>query len=204
MIFRKNIKKDHLTKRKLEEKLWESEERYRILFESVPDAIGTVDNKGFITSLNPATIEMTGYTRPEVLGKHFAELESTLSGDIPKYYKIFNAYIRGKKIPPFEAKWKHKNGDIRYVEMHIAPIKKRFRLMGLVAILRDITDRKKVENELRISEGRYRSLFVNSIDGIYRSTKDGKYIDANPSLVKMLGYRSKKELLSINIARELY
>jgi diguanylate cyclase (GGDEF)-like protein/PAS domain S-box-containing protein len=55
-----------------------------------------------------------------------------------------------------------------------------------------------------MSEGRYRSLFVNSIDGIYRSTKNGKYIDVNPSLVKMLGYGSKEELLSINIATELY
>ena len=204
MIFRKNIKNDLLEKRELEEKLWESEEKYRILFESAPDGIGTADNKGFITSFNQATIDMTGYTRAEVIGKHFAELKSTLTGDIPKYVKIFNAYLRGKKIPPVEAKWKHKNGDIKYVEMHIAPIKKGLRLIGLLAILRDITDRKKIENELKISEGHYRSLFENSIDGIYRSTKSGKFIDANPSLVKMLGYKSKAELLSINITTELY
>ncbi len=143
MNFKKNTNKDRIEKRKLEEKLWESEERYRILFESAPDAIGTVDNKGFITSFNQATIDLTGYTRAEVIGRHFAELGSTLSSDIPKYIKIFNAYIRGKKIPPFEAKWKHKNGDIRYVEMHIAPIKRKLRLVGLIAILRDITDKKK-------------------------------------------------------------
>lgn len=204
MIFRKKINKDSLTKRKLEKKLWESEERYRLLFESAPDVICTVDCKGFVTSFNPAAIKMAGYKNEEAMGKHFSELGSTLKKDIPKYFKIFNSYIRGKKIPPFVINWKHKNGDIRHAEIHIAPIKKRLRLIGLLAVVRDITDRKKVENELRISEGHYRSLFENSIDGIYRSTKDGKYINANPSLVKMLGYKSKAELLSINIATKLY
>ena len=59
MIIRENISKYLKEKKNLEKKLWESEERYKILFESVPDAIGTIDNKGFITSLNQATIDMT-------------------------------------------------------------------------------------------------------------------------------------------------
>ncbi|MCJ7665614.1 MAG: diguanylate cyclase [Actinobacteria bacterium] len=50
----------------------------------------------------------------------------------------------------------------------------------------------------------YKSFFYNSLDGIYRSTIDGKYINANPALIKMLGYRSKKELFSINIPDQLY
>ncbi|MFC2144723.1 HD domain-containing phosphohydrolase [Actinomycetota bacterium] len=61
-----------------------------------------------------------------------------------------------------------------------------------------------VQNSLKRSEGRYRSLFENSLDGIYISTKDGKYIDANPSLVRMLDYASREELLSVNIPEKVY
>ncbi|MFZ3086271.1 MAG: GGDEF domain-containing protein [Candidatus Hydromicrobium sp.] len=54
------------------------------------------------------------------------------------------------------------------------------------------------------SEELYRSLFQDSLDGIYISTLDGKYIDVNPALVKILGYSSKEELLSINIPEQFY
>lgn len=68
----------------------------------------------------------------------------------------------------------------------------------------DISDIKKAEEKIRESEERYRSLFENSLDGIYRTTLGGKYIDANPALVKMLGYGSKDELLAIDIPTQLY
>ncbi|MHB1376514.1 MAG: sensor domain-containing diguanylate cyclase [Candidatus Humimicrobiaceae bacterium] len=47
-------------------------------------------------------------------------------------------------------------------------------------------------------------LFERSIDGIYKSTLDGKYIDVNPAFIKMLGYKNKKELMSIDIPAQLY
>ncbi len=63
---------------------------------------------------------------------------------------------------------------------------------------------KLIEEKVRESEERYRSLFENSLDGIYRTTLRGKYIDANPALVEMLGYGSKDELLEIDIPTQLY
>ena len=56
----------------------------------------------------------------------------------------------------------------------------------------------------RINNYQYSSLFENSIDGIYRSTVDGKYLDANTALIGMLGYDTKEELLSIDIKKDLY
>jgi len=68
----------------------------------------------------------------------------------------------------------------------------------------NISDIKEAEEKVRESEEHYRSLFENSLDGIYRTTLGGKYIDANPALVKMLGYDSKDELLAIDIPTKLY
>jgi len=72
----------------------------------------------------------------------------------------------------------------------------------LVSIL-DLTDIKKAEKEILLKEKQYHTLFDNSLDGIYRSTIEGKYIDVNKAMVKMLGYRTKRELLSIN-TKDLY
>jgi diguanylate cyclase (GGDEF)-like protein/PAS domain S-box-containing protein len=63
---------------------------------------------------------------------------------------------------------------------------------------------EKTEELFKKSEEHYKSFFENSIDGIYKSTLDGNYIDANPALVKMLGYNNKEELFSINIPNQLY
>ena len=56
----------------------------------------------------------------------------------------------------------------------------------------------------KASEKKYRSIFDNSLDGIYRSAPEGRFIDVNPALVKMLGYESKEELLSIYIPKDFY
>ena len=74
----------------------------------------------------------------------------------------------------------------------------------IVSIYLDLTKEKQTEEQLKLSEKKYRSLFERSLDGIYLTTMDGKYIDVNPALVKMLGYDSKKELMSIDIPTQLY
>ena len=63
---------------------------------------------------------------------------------------------------------------------------------------------KKTEELFKKSEEFYKSFYENSLDGIYKSTLDGNYIDANQALVKILGYGNKEELLSINIPNQLY
>ncbi len=68
----------------------------------------------------------------------------------------------------------------------------------------ELAERGYAENALRESEERYRSLFENMIDGIYRSTPEGKFVDINTAMVKMFGYSSKEEMLNIDIKKDLY
>jgi PAS domain S-box-containing protein len=75
---------------------------------------------------------------------------------------------------------------------------------GLSVFLKDITERRKMEEALRISEARYRTLFENMPDGLYQSTPDGRLLMVNQVLVETLGYGSKEELLNVDIARDLY
>jgi PAS domain S-box-containing protein len=67
-----------------------------------------------------------------------------------------------------------------------------------------ITERKEAEEALQVSEAMYRGLFENMPDGLYQSSVDGKLLKVNDSLVKTLGYSTKDELLSVDIAKDLY
>ncbi|MDD5658500.1 MAG: diguanylate cyclase [Actinomycetota bacterium] len=74
----------------------------------------------------------------------------------------------------------------------------------IVVLYEDSTKLKQAYEEIKICEEKYKDLFESSIDGIYQSTIEGKYIDANPALVKILGYDNKEELIKIDIPTQLY
>jgi len=71
-------------------------------------------------------------------------------------------------------------------------------------VLRDITERKRAEDALRESETQYRHLIETMQDGVYRSSHEGKFLEVNPALVKILGYDSKEDLMAIDIKTQLY
>ncbi len=73
-----------------------------------------------------------------------------------------------------------------------------------IEVVRDITQRKKAEQDLKESEEKFRTLFVESKDVFYISTLQGKFLDINPAGVELFGYASREELLSIDIERDLY
>jgi len=84
------------------------------------------------------------------------------------------------------------------------PLKNPDGTISKLSIYRDITERKRREQELKVSEEDYKRLFEDVRSGIYVSTKEGKFLNANQALLDMLGYESKEEFLKINIATDLY
>ena len=70
--------------------------------------------------------------------------------------------------------------------------------------LRDISVQKKLTEELRESEKKYRNLFEQVDHGIFITSKDGRFLDCNPALLKILDYESKEEFLKMDITRDLY
>ena len=64
--------------------------------------------------------------------------------------------------------------------------------------------RKQSEQALRESEERYRTLFKGMLDGVYRSTHDGRFLDVNQAMVRLFGYDSREEMLQVDIKKELY
>jgi len=73
-----------------------------------------------------------------------------------------------------------------------------------VFTLNDITERVEAEKAIKESEKKFRKIFENSRDGIYQSTMEGKYLDVNNAMIKMLGYDSRHELMSKDIGKDIY
>jgi diguanylate cyclase (GGDEF)-like protein/PAS domain S-box-containing protein len=86
-----------------------------------------------------------------------------------------------------------------------SPLRRDFELMSRLTALAGIAiERKRSEEALRRSEAQYRSLFENVIEGVYRSTTDGRFEAVNPALVQMLGYDSAEDLLAVDDNSPLY
>ena len=171
------------------------------LIESSPDALVILDKDGMITSVNEETVRLTGYASEELIGSqfqnYFTDPERAAEG-------IRKSFKEGK-VTDHELVIKSKAGEKTPMSYNAIVYKDgKGQVEGVFAVARDITEHKRAEKALRESEQLYRTLFENSLDGVYRSTMDGRFIDANPALVKMLGYKNKEELTSIHIPKDLY
>ncbi len=101
----------------------------------------------------------------------------------------------------------HASGEVRWVWERGAGIyDEAGSLVAIEGIIQDITERKVSSQALREAERRYYSLFENAIEGIFRTTVDGQYLDANPALARIYGFESPGELIGSlkDIRHQLY
>ncbi len=185
--------------KRVEQSLIESEERYRAAFEQAAVGVSQCDITGKFLSVNQKLCEITGYSRQELLGKTFQEI--TFPEDLEKDLAGLRDLLKGRiQTYTIEKRYVRKDGSLAWVELTSSPVRNaEGKLEYLMGIVKDIGVRKQAEEALQESEHKYRALFENAVDGIYRLGLDGAITAANPALVKMLGYDSEEELLSVNV-----
>jgi PAS domain S-box-containing protein len=178
--------------KKVEEALRKSEERYRTVIELSPDGIA-VASKGRHVFANKSLAKIFGVSDPnELLGK------SLLDYIHPDYRKIVKERLdrqtkRGELVPLIEEKMLRADGTVIHTEVAAAPLKYEGE-QAVLAVIRDITERKKAEEELRQNEERYKFLFENSQTVNILIGTDGKIIDINESAAQSLGFKKKNIL----------
>ena len=182
----------------MDEAMWESEERFRLLSESVEEGIA-IHDKSVILEVNQSLSRMFGYEVSEMIGMR-AESFAT-----PESWKITREHIDKGYDEPYEVIGVRKDGSTFECSVVGKPYKYRGRTLR-VAVYRDITESKKAESQreaalekLRESEERYKALFYRSLDMVYLSDFDGRFIDANDNALNRLGY-NREEILSLNFA----
>lgn len=135
------------------------EEKYRVLAETSADGVITIDPMGRITYVNPAFEKMLDKRKSQILATLFRDY---LSEDSVYFFQQIFIDIRkkDKKIENVELELNHASGKLIPIEINLAPLKKNDDFVGMVCSIRDITERRQVENELKKSE-RLKTEFMN-------------------------------------------
>lgn len=187
---------------KTEEALKESEEKYKSLVECVPCIICKLKPDGITVFVNSYVKKITGYEPDEIIGKNWWGIfyPGELEKQVEELYEKFNE----GDVVDYEMKLMDKNGKLHLISWNSFNVWDDDELVEINGIGIDITERKKIEDELRKSEERYRNLFEEMKDAFYISTIDGKFIEVNKAMVELLGYKNKEELLKIDIEKDFY
>lgn len=179
--------------KQIQQQLEESEKKFHAISHSAHDAT-FMFHDDTITYWNPAAQRIFGFTEQEALGKKVAEL-IVPPRFVEDYLKLKSACSAGKvHFEPFEFLALRKSGEEFPIEISMAA----FELNGkahCVAIARDVSERKKLELELKSSELKYRKQFEESFDAIILADADtGIILDCNPAATRLVG-REKSELI---------
>jgi PAS domain S-box-containing protein len=188
--------RDITEQKQVERTLRESQELYRSLFEGVPVGLYRTMPGGEILDANQALVEMLGYP----------DLESFLVANLAHMHVVRDERKRWESlmekdgiVRDFEARFRRKDGTVIWIRDTCRAVRNNDgQTLYHEGAIQDITGRKRAEEALRESEERYRTLFEESRDVIYITTREGRFIDINKSGLELFGY-TKEEIMSLNV-----
>ncbi len=180
------IIKDISQRKKTEEKLIESEEKFRKAFNTSTDSmIISRLSDGLLLDVNEGFCKLTGFSKQDTEGKTIFELD--IWGDLSDREKLINLIMRDGFVENVESMFRTKDGTLlnglfsaSLISINDEP--------HLISITRDITERKRIEKSLKQSEELFRHSFNYSATGMCIVGLDGKFQRVNDSLKNMLGY----------------
>jgi len=211
---------DVTEKKQAEETRREVEKRLADMINFLPDATLAIDHDGKVIAWNQAIAEMTGIGQEDMLGKGDYEyaipfygercpiLIDLIMSDDPKTISKY-AVIRkegtcliAEPVNPNKVR-----GREVFLWGKASPLfGTRGNVVGAIESIRDVTDIKKTEQALRASEGNYRQIFEHSLEGMFQSSPEGRFIRVNPTMAKMCGFASPEEMIAAitDMARQHY
>jgi len=196
---------DHTSEIEAEIARKESEEKFRQLAENSPVIIyrTSLQPSFRFDYISPAVYTITGYTPEEFYKDQSIRLKLVHPADI-NLFEDSEKFVSGE---PSIFRWVRKNGTVIWIEQRNILISDNVgQPLVIEGTVRDITEQKIAEIALRDSEEKYRTIFEGAPLGIFRSTKEGKFIEVNHALAKMFGYQNPEEVISeiYNISEQMY
>jgi diguanylate cyclase (GGDEF)-like protein/PAS domain S-box-containing protein len=186
-----------ITETKFQESKTDSDVELRALFASMQDVVLVIDRDGIYRKVAPTNSDLLIKPKGELLGKHLREFFSTERAAF--FLDSIRRVLETRQSVHIEYDLSI-DSQPTWFAASISPMDD----INTLWVVRDITERKLASKALQESEERYRSLFDRMMDGIYRSTHEGKFVDVNPAMVRMFGYSSKEAMLEMDIKSELY
>jgi len=187
--------KDITDKKIAEQKLKESEQKYRLITENSNDLIRVINERFEVEYVNELTLlKLLGYSKEELIGKNSIILNH------PEDYKkilrfMLTLFKKGENM--HETRIKHKNGSWVWFENKAKAFINEKGNQKYLFISRNITKRRKIELALMESEEKYRNLYKNSPNAVILTDRHGLILDMNSSAERILGY-SRGEMIGKN------
>jgi diguanylate cyclase (GGDEF)-like protein/PAS domain S-box-containing protein len=173
--------------KRAEERLRESEERYRALVENASDIVFRTDETGHFTFINPAGLNITGYEEKEIIGRHYPTLiRQDMRDEAIKFFGL--QFVKGIKNTYSEYPILTKEGHEVWFGQNTQLIVEDGHVIGFQSVSRDITDRNQADKMLRNSEERFKSLYQDSPIPTFTWQKKGDdfiLVDFNKAAMQM-------------------
>ncbi|RMF70316.1 MAG: bifunctional diguanylate cyclase/phosphodiesterase [Cyanobacteria bacterium J069] len=163
----------------------------RAAIEAAADGIAVFDAQGIFRYANPAYLRQFGYHPGENLGSQCWQ-QFYIANEVQRFQlEIWPSLCRQPSWRG-EAIALRRDGSTFPQEVSLTRIADRH----LVCTCRDISDRKRAEATLKEAEARYRSIFENAVEGIFQTTVEGRYLNVNPALSRIYGFKSPADLIT--------
>ncbi|MFH0769273.1 MAG: PAS domain S-box protein, partial [Chloroflexota bacterium] len=190
-----SITEDITERKRVEEVLRQSEEKLRLMFESLSLGVVVADRNGVILQVNEAKVRMHGYdSKEELIGRSIAEFaaEKDRARAMDNRRRKFENGYSGS----VEYTYLRKDGSEFPAQVSSAVLRDASgNPVGLISISEDIIERKRMEEVLRQSEEKLRAIFDSLALGVIVSDLNGKILELNKAKVRTHGYDSKEELI---------
>ncbi|MEI7595482.1 MAG: PAS domain S-box protein [Bacteroidota bacterium] len=196
------IFRDVTEQKKMERALRKSEEDFRSIFENSPIGMYRTTADGKIIMANSTLVNLLGYEFFKEIQNLNLENEAEYRSSVPR--SLFKQMLSELGVVyGLESVWHTQNRKNIQVREYAREVRNRDGvLMYYEGTIEDVSDRKKIEDDLRKSEEHFRNIFENSPIGIYRTTPAGKVVMANSALALMLGYADPNELMQIDLEND--
>jgi two-component system NtrC family sensor kinase len=194
--------RDVTERKRMEREIREATKRFEKIAEMGDDGIIVFDEDSRIEFANQMASEFMGLPKDHILGREFFSLIGKPDEEFLEEM-VMRGEGMGEKVCT-EMSLHTPQGQIKASEVCIAPTRSEDGRIKTYAYIRDITERKKFEKELKESEEKFRNLFERVRHGLFISTKEGHFLDCNQAMWGLLGYQDKEEFLKIDILKDLY
>ena len=201
------ICRDITGRKQAEEALYESEERYRRLFEDAMEGIFRTTLDGRPLMVNDAMAGILGYDSAQHVSETISDVGSQTYAIPLERHQLLDALMQVDKITKKEFLFIKRDGSTIKVLLNVRMVRdENGEPLYIEGSCIDITDKWLAEEALKASEKKYRKIFENATEGIYQTTPDGRYLSINPAFAKMFGYSSPQEMMDAvtDIRRQLY
>ena len=191
------ILRDISSRKKAEDALRESERKIRAVFDQTYEFIGLMTPSGILIDANRSALEFAGIPESAVIGKPFWETPWwSHSPELQQKVRDAVAACAQGGFVRFEATHLAPDGSTHYIDFSLKPVREgECRVIWLIPEGRDITERKRAETALRVSEEKYSKTFQSSPDLILlTSIPEGKILEVNGSILRITGYRQEEVL----------